>query len=636
MDKSGRLEDSNEVNGTKESVVQATYKKLPDEDTNWQQQQQQQQEPKEEREKEDQVPESDTMVKQNGTEPEVEDEANERMLQDNVKLSPKKDNIEVKYVSENGDAKIDIGTVKEILSGMGKEELMKFANDPFWIRLRWFLFIGFWVLWAAMLAGAVAIIVIAPKCNSPEPRKWWQESPIIHLDEFDASTHKLKDMKDLLYPLEQLNVKTISLASILDTDADGQTTNFRGIRSNLGTIDDLKLFIEAAESKGKHVILELDPNHSSLEHKWFKESVARNGNYSDYYIWASPKGENGGKSPPNNWLSVYGDSAWEWNEQRKQYYLHQFGKNQPELNFHNPAVVKEFEEILKYWLDLGFSGFRLENAQFLTEDPNLLDEESLRGTPGAYDSLNHIRTRERIENGQILRQWRNVVLNVTNGQGLFTLRDDISPDVLQVFNDHVTSGVLIDLPQSSQFLTTATVDLSATTLEGNITNILRRSEWPAWDINGRYQPLRSRVPEPMAESITLMVLLLPGTPVFKYKDVITIRDAFDEVSKKRETDGFKYGETKTYVMNNTQIFAYTRLKSGSPGYLVAYNSENQIRLVDFSSISDIGNEVKVIARSPNSSGGGIDTTITKLNANAVPMAPKSTIVVSFVSPEATA
>lgn len=95
MDKSGRLEDSNEVNGTKESVVQATYKKLPDEDTNWQQQQQQQQEPKEEREKEDQVPESDTMVKQNGTEPEVEDEANERMLQDNVKLSPKKDNIEV-------------------------------------------------------------------------------------------------------------------------------------------------------------------------------------------------------------------------------------------------------------------------------------------------------------------------------------------------------------------------------------------------------------------------------------------------------------------------------------------------------------------------------------------------------------
>lgn len=82
----------------------------------------------------------------------------------------------------------------------------------------------------------------------------------------------------------------------------GQTTNFRGIRSNLGTIDDLKLFIEAAESKGKHVILELDPNHSSLEHKWFKESVARNGNYSDYYIWASPKGENGGKSPPNNWV----------------------------------------------------------------------------------------------------------------------------------------------------------------------------------------------------------------------------------------------------------------------------------------------------------------------------------------------
>lgn len=105
MDKSGRqLEDGNKVNGTnnEQSVVQATYKKLPEEDTNWQQQQQQQQQEKEqqqqakdERETEDQIPDIDTMVKQNGTEPEIEDEAKERMLQDNVKLSPKKDNIEV-------------------------------------------------------------------------------------------------------------------------------------------------------------------------------------------------------------------------------------------------------------------------------------------------------------------------------------------------------------------------------------------------------------------------------------------------------------------------------------------------------------------------------------------------------------
>lgn len=628
MEKSGRVD---EVNGTanpanKESVVQSTYKKLPEEDTNWQQ-------PKDERE--DQAPDS-TMVKQNGTDPEVEDEANERMLQDDVKLSPKKDNIEVKYISENGDAKIDLGTVKEVLSGMGKEELMKFANDPFWIRLRWFLFIAFWVLWAAMLAGAVAIIVIAPKCNSPEPIKWWQESPIIHLDEFDTSNHKLKDMEELIYPLEKLNIKTLSLSSILETDQNGQTTNFRGIRSNLGTIDDLKSFIRAAESKGKHVILELDPNHSSVEHKWFKESVARNGNYSDYYVWRNAKSENGVRSPPNNWLNVYGGSAWEWNEQRGQYYLHQFNKTQPDLNFLNPNVVKEFEEIYKYWLNLGFNGFRLENVQFLTEDPEFSDEEGPKGIPGTYDSLNHVRTRERTENEAILRQWRNIVLNITDGEGLFTLRDDISPDVLQVFNDHATSRVLIDLPQSSHFLTTAKADLSATTIHTNVSKVLAMSEWPAWDINGNSRSLRSRVTEPIAESITLMVLLLPGTPVFKYKDVISIRETFAEVSRKRETDGFKYGKTKTFVVNNTQVFAYTRLKSGNPGYLVAYNSENQMRTVDFSSISYIGNEVKVIARSSNSAFPGVDTTLTKLQTNAVTMAPKSTIVVSFITPGATA
>lgn len=76
-----------------------------------------------------------------------------------------------------------------------------------------------------------------------------------------------------------------------------------------------------------------------------------------------------------------------------------------------------FQEIYKYWLNLGFNGFRLENVQFLTEDPEFSDEEGPKGIPGTYDSLNHVRTRERTENEAILRQWRNIVLNITDGEG---------------------------------------------------------------------------------------------------------------------------------------------------------------------------------------------------------------------------
>lgn len=116
-----------------------------------------------------------------------DDGASEKLVGDekNGHNSGKGNNIEVKYItptSQNGDAKIDIDNLKSAFAGMGKEELMKFANDPFWVRTRWFLFILFWLLWAAMLAGAIAIIVMAPKCAAPAPREWWEQSPVYKVD----------------------------------------------------------------------------------------------------------------------------------------------------------------------------------------------------------------------------------------------------------------------------------------------------------------------------------------------------------------------------------------------------------------------------------------------------------------------
>lgn len=128
--------------------------------------------------------------------------------------------MQVKFISENGDAKIDIGTINQE-SAMGKEELMKFVNDPFWIRLRWALFIGFWLLWAAMLAGAIAIIVMAPKCSAPEPKKPWEESPIIQLETSDNPSNNLMELKPTLKELKDLNVKAVSISSLVKESSDG-------------------------------------------------------------------------------------------------------------------------------------------------------------------------------------------------------------------------------------------------------------------------------------------------------------------------------------------------------------------------------------------------------------------------------
>lgn len=127
----------------------------------------------------------------------------------------------MKFIPENGDAKIDIGPVKQSLSGMGKAELMKYANDPFWIRLRWFLFVAFWLLWAAMLAGAIAIIVMAPKCSPPAPKKWWEESPIVRLDPSDCATKDLSCLESFLGILKEQHIKAISLSSIVKETAPG-------------------------------------------------------------------------------------------------------------------------------------------------------------------------------------------------------------------------------------------------------------------------------------------------------------------------------------------------------------------------------------------------------------------------------
>lgn len=112
---------------------------------------------------------------------EPDDGADEKLVNEDGLLKTNNESSEVKYISvdsQNGDAKVDMENVKIAFAGMGKEELMKFANDPFWVRLRWFLFVLFWLLWIAMLAGAIIIIVMAPKCASPAPLKWWEQSPL--------------------------------------------------------------------------------------------------------------------------------------------------------------------------------------------------------------------------------------------------------------------------------------------------------------------------------------------------------------------------------------------------------------------------------------------------------------------------
>ena len=129
-----------------------------------------------------------------------------------------------------------------------------------------------------------------------------------------------------------------------------------------GSLDDFKKLIDTFKAKNIKVVIDFVPNHTSDQHEWFQKSRQKIHPYTDYYIWKSAE------KVPTNWKSVFGGSAWQWDIERKEYFLHQFYKEQPDLNLRNENVRKELRETLRFWLNLGVAGFRVDAVPHFFED----------------------------------------------------------------------------------------------------------------------------------------------------------------------------------------------------------------------------------------------------------------------------
>lgn len=145
--------------------------------------------------------------------------------------------------------------------------------------------------------------------------------------------------------------------------------DYKNIHTEYGDLDLFKKVLDGAHERGIKVIMDLVVNHTSDECDWFQKSRRRIEPYTDYYIWR--KGRDGGKKPPNNWLSMFEGGAWEYDEMRGEYYLHVFAKKQPDLNHDNPKVREEVKEIMKFWLDMGVDGFREDVITFISKKEGL-------------------------------------------------------------------------------------------------------------------------------------------------------------------------------------------------------------------------------------------------------------------------
>jgi alpha-glucosidase len=212
--------------------------------------------------------------------------------------------------------------------------------------------------------------------------------------------------------LEWLGVDCLWLSPTMpspNTDYGYDVSDYCDVHPELGTLADLDRLVEQAAKKRISVMLDLVPNHTSDQHAWFIDALTGTGaEHRDYYVWAPPKPDG---SPPNNWLDATGSSAWTLDEASGQYYLHNFLKTQPDLNWWEARVHREFEQILRFWFDRGIAGFRIDVAHGLYKDAQLRDDPA--PTPQDHPvvrqrKLKPVYSSHRPEVHQVYERWREI------------------------------------------------------------------------------------------------------------------------------------------------------------------------------------------------------------------------------------
>ncbi|MBB3232302.1 alpha-glucosidase family protein [Halomonas stenophila] len=251
---------------------------------------------------------------------------------------------------------------------------------------------------------------------------WWRGGVIYQIyprSFMDANHDGVGDLAGITEKLDyvaSLGVDGIWLSPFFTSpmrDFGYDVSDYRDVDPMFGTLDDFKALLARAHALGLKVMIDQVISHSSDQHPWFQESRAdRTNAKADWYVWADPRPDG---TPPNNWLSIFGGAAWTFDSRRRQYYLHNFLTSQPDLNFHHPAVRQAQLDNLRFWLELGVDGFRLDTVNFYFHDAELRDnppvpagEAKTLGAPDAnpYTWQRHVHDLSRPENLDFLKDLR--------------------------------------------------------------------------------------------------------------------------------------------------------------------------------------------------------------------------------------
>ena len=373
---------------------------------------------------------------------------------------------------------------------------------------------------------------------------WWQRGIIYQVyprSFMDSNGDGVGDLTGLISRLDYLRwlgVDAVWISPIYPSpmkDFGYDVADYTAIHPLFGTFADFDRLIREAHARDLKVILDFVPNHSSDQHPWFVESrSSRDNPKRHWYIWRGP-GAGGG--PPNNWLSCFGGSAWEYDAHTGQYYYHAFLREQPDLNWRNPEVVEEMLNVLRFWLERGVDGFRVDVLWHLIEDDQFRDNPpnpSWREGSDPYQKLIPLYTTDQSEVHAVIARMRHLVDQYQDR----VLIGEIYLPVERLVQYYGADLGGVHLPFNFQLLLTKWQARDIARIIGEYEAALPERGWPNWVLGNHDRPrIASRVGPAQARLAAMLLLTLRGTPTLYYGDEIGMHDM--EIPPEKVQDPFE-------------------------------------------------------------------------------------------------
>ncbi len=376
---------------------------------------------------------------------------------------------------------------------------------------------------------------------------WWQRGVVyqVYPRSFqDTTGNGIGDLpgitRRLPYLAGTLGVDAVWISPFYPSPMDDfgyDVADYTDVDPLFGSLEDLDELVAAAHGLGLRVIIDWVPNHSSDRHPWFIESRSSQDNARrDWYVWRDAKPDG---SPPNNWLSVFGGPAWEWDETTGQYYLHSFLPSQPDLNWRNPGVEAAMFDTLRFWLDRGIDGIRIDVAHFIMKDPDERDNPPAPPQPdrmfkdhGEYEAQVHLHDKGHPDVHAVFRRLR-------------TLLDSYEGERFAVGEIHIFdwdewaayygNGDELHMPYNFSLIF---APWAAAEFRRRITDLERALPAHAWPnyVLGNHDEIRliARYGADAARAAAVLLLTLRGTPTLYYGDELGLPQS--EIDPHRQQD----------------------------------------------------------------------------------------------------